>query len=83
MNTLTCDFKQVTADKYTDEMLLKALISGLQNSATKQRVLEADDVTFEQAYRTAQTLELSQHNAMRFQEKNKINCCSITKECNQ
>ena len=60
--TKDCDFKDVSAEEYSNQMVLNAFISGLSDGHIRQRLLQSEDLTFEKAYDTARSLELAKKN---------------------
>ena len=68
--TRDCDFKQVTAQQYREEMLLNAFVGGLVSDVIRQRLLEEDDLTFDKAVTSARAQELAQRNNKCYQKNN-------------
>ena len=64
--TKDCNFQNVTAAEYSDQMVLNAFISGLSDASIRQRLLESDDLTFEQAYDKARVFELAKKNSDKY-----------------
>ena len=60
--TKDCQFKAVSAEEYSDEMLLIAFVNGLSDTTIRQRLLETTDPTFDKAYDLARSLELAKRN---------------------
>ena len=48
--TKDCQFKAVTAEEYSNEMLLNAFVNGLNDNTIRQRLLETTDLSFDKAY---------------------------------
>lgn len=58
-----CEFKQVTADTYTEEAVRDAFITGLASPNIRQRLLEKDSLTLSEAVQLARSLDSAQRNA--------------------
>ncbi|XP_045139442.1 uncharacterized protein LOC123520861 [Portunus trituberculatus] len=58
-----CEFKQVTADTYTEEAVRDAFITGLTSPNIRQRLLEKDSLTLSEAIQLARSLDSAQRNA--------------------
>ena len=56
-----CDFVQVTAEQYRDELTRDAFINGLASSSIRQRLLEVDGIDFKTAIERAEILDRAQH----------------------
>ena len=52
-----CDFKSVTASQYQEEMIRDSFISGIRSSDTRQRLLEHETLTMNEAYDKAMNIE--------------------------
>lgn len=57
-----CNFKNVTADKYKEEYIRDAFITGLSSHATRQRLLENKTLDLKTMFDQARTLELAQRS---------------------
>ena len=55
-----CEFTQVTAEEYRKEYIRDAFINGLSSQHIRQRLLENNNLSLEDAYQKARTLELAQ-----------------------
>ena len=51
-----CTFRAVSAEQYREELLRDALINGLSSFTIRQRLLERDDLTLQNAFEQACTL---------------------------
>ena len=51
-----CTFRAVSAEQYREELLRDAFINGLSSSTIRQRLLERDDLTLQNAFEQACTL---------------------------
>ena len=58
-----CAFRDVTADIYTKEAVRDAFITGLSSSLIRQRLLEKQTLSLEEAVLQARSMETAQHNA--------------------
>ena len=58
-----CDFKDVTADVYSQESIRDSFISGLSSSVIRQRLLEKETMTLNDAALLARSLDAAQRNA--------------------
>lgn len=58
-----CCFKDVTKDTYTQEAIRDAFISGLSSPSIRQRLLEKDTLTLNEAIQLARSLDSAQRNA--------------------
>ena len=59
-----CDFVQVTAEQYRDELTRDAFINGLASSSIRQRLLEVDGIDFKTAIKRAEILDRAQHQSV-------------------
>lgn len=71
-----CQFKAVTADKNRDDYIRDSFISGLQSTDIRQRLLEKCNLTLENAYEQARSLELAYHQSLSFCPSASINTVS-------
>lgn len=58
--TKDCDFKAVSAEEHKEEAVRDSFIRGLNSSSIRTRLLEQDDLTLQQALKTAVSLEKAQ-----------------------
>ena len=58
-----CDFKDVNASTYKEEMVRDSFINGLTSSFIRQRLLESTELSLQTAYERARTLDLAQRNS--------------------
>ena len=58
-----CQFVNVTAEQYRQELVEDAFINGLTSNMIRQRLLESKDLTLIQACETSRTLEHAQYNS--------------------
>ncbi len=59
----TCQFQAATADQYRQQYIRDAFINGLSSLNIRQRLLENDDLTLDQAKQKARALEQAQKQA--------------------
>ena len=62
-----CDFKDVTAVEHKNESVLQSFVSGLEDNYTRQRILENDVVTLEDALKCADILKRAKVNAGKYE----------------
>ena len=70
-----CDFIQVKAEQYRDELTRDVFINGLASSSIRQSLREVDDMDFKTAIERAETLDRGQHHSVFYSataQKNKI-----------
>ena len=58
-----CNFQAVTADVYQQELVRDSFISGLSSAYIRQRLLENDKLTQDEAYKQAISLDQAQKNS--------------------
>ena len=58
-----CQYKPVSADEYRNESIMHSFISGISSNFIRQRLLESETLTLEQAFTMSRTLDLAQKNA--------------------
>lgn len=58
-----CDYKEVTADTYTQEAIRDAFITGLASPTIRQRLLERESLSLNEAVQLARSLDTAQRNA--------------------
>ena len=58
-----CGFAAVTASVYAQESVWDAFITGISSSAIRQRLLEKESLSLDEAIQHARSLELAQRNA--------------------
>ena len=78
--TKDCVFTAISAEDYKSEMLLNAFVSGLRDESIHQRLLEATELTFDQALTKARALELAQENTQQYRVSNACNSVANTNE---
>ena len=59
-----CDFVQVTAEQYRDELTRDTFIKELASSSIRQRLLEVDDIDFKTAIERVEILDRAQHQSV-------------------
>ena len=59
-----CDFVQVTAEQYRDELTRDAFINGFALSSIRQRLLEVDGIDFKSAIEGDEIIDRAQHQAV-------------------
>ena len=62
-----CDFKDVTAVEHKNESVLQSFVSGLEDNYIRQRILENDVVTLEDALKCADILKRAKVNAGKYE----------------
>ena len=77
-----CDFKDVTAVEHKNESVLQSFVSGLEDNYIRQRILENDVVTLEDALKCADILKRAKVNAGKYEssETFKSTVATIGKE---
>ena len=65
-----CNFTSVTADVYRSELIRDSFINGLTSSYIRQRLLENSELTLDQAYEQARTLDIAQKNSDMYMQQN-------------
>lgn len=68
-----CSFKNVTAEQYKSECIRDAFISGITSQKIRQRLLENYELSLDQAYNQATSLEMSEINSLSFNNIS-LNC---------
>ena len=58
-----CSFEDVTAVVYREELISDSFINGLSSSSIRQRLLERDEITLQQAFEMADNLERAYRQA--------------------
>ena len=61
-----CDFEAVTAEKYRDNSVREAFISGIASSTIRQRLLEQKKLDLKTAIELAQSLEMAEQQNLSF-----------------
>ena len=64
------NFKNVTANQYKEELIRDSFINGIESSSIRQRLLENNDLTLDQAINQAKSLDEAHKNANSY-NKNK------------
>ena len=77
-----CNFKAATADEIRDNSIRDAFISGLTSSNIRQRLLEKDTLTLENAFDSARSLEMAERHNQSFNPTNSYVAASRTIENN-
>ncbi|GAA51868.1 hypothetical protein CLF_106935 [Clonorchis sinensis] len=54
-----CEFKSVSATEYQDECVRDAIINGLASTSIREKLLAQSELTLDQAYQLARSLELA------------------------
>ena len=58
-----CNFANVTGEEYRKEMIRDAFINGITSHSIRQRLLENAELSLEQAFETARTLDSAQRSS--------------------
>ena len=58
-----CNFTDVTATRYREDMVLGAFLAGISNNDTRKRLLEEKDLTFDDAFKLAISRQESRKEA--------------------
>ena len=58
-----CNFKRVSAEQYSEEMVRDSFINGLSSPIIRQRLLENSELNLKSAFDQAYSLDLAQRNA--------------------
>ena len=75
-----CEFRAVTADKYRDELTRDTFINGINSVSTRERLLEEDELTFQNAINRAETLDRAQKQSAFYEDKPMLQSASITND---
>ena len=67
-----CDFKDVTAMQYKDDMVRDSFINGITSSDIRQRLLEHKKLTLAEAFHQAVTLEDARRDNRAFRENSQV-----------
>ena len=65
-----CNFKAVTAEKYKEEAVRDAFISGLRSSVIRQRLLESRTLELQDAFEKALALDVAQKSSYSYTSDN-------------
>ena len=60
---IDCGFSDITALEYKNDAVLQSFVSGLEDPYVRQRILEIDIVTLEEALKKAEVLKLAKNDA--------------------
>ena len=77
---LDCDYKPVTAEQYRSECIRDAFIAGISSNFIRQRLLESEILSLEQAFTLARTLDLAQKNADSYHSHSNYMASSVVVE---
>ena len=75
-----CEFTAVTAEQYRKEYIRDAFINGLSSNHIRQRLLENNNLTLEDAYQKARTLELAQKQSASYSSSSPSVVAVVTPE---
>ena len=75
-----CEFRAVSADKYRDELTRDAFINGINSVSIRQRLLEEDGLTFQNAINKAETLDRAQKQSEFYESKPMLQSAAITND---
>ena len=64
-----CEFQQVSADRYRDELTRDSFINEISSSAIRQRLLQEDQLTLQTAVNKAEMLDRAQKQSSFYAEK--------------
>ncbi|XP_014366187.2 uncharacterized protein LOC106717015 [Papilio machaon] len=77
--SFNCNFKSVTAEEYRNDYVRDAFIAGIHSQKIRQRLLENLEISLEEAYNQATSLEMAEKNSNDF----KINTSNSAMDLNQ
>ena len=77
---LDCDYKPVTAEQYRSECICDAFIAGISSNFIRQRLLESETLTLDEAFTLARTLDLAQKNADSYHSHSNFMASSVVAE---
>ena len=63
-----CDFREVTAAQYRDDMIRDSFISGILSTNIRQRLLEHKTLSMKEAYDQALTIDDANRNCRMFRD---------------
>ena len=80
-----CHFENLTALQYKDEAVLSTLISGIEDTFMRQRLLENEALTLTEALKQAEVLKRAHENPQNFEvaENFKPSVISIETNCKE
>ena len=74
----TCNFEAVTAEQYKNQYIRDAFISGITSSHIRQRLLENNTLSLDEAFQQARALEQAQTQSVSYE--NSINAAINTED---
>ena len=77
-----CNFKDVTAAQYKDDMLRDAFINGIMSAGIRQRLLEHKTLTMSEAYEQAVTLDDAKRDNLMFKSVSELEGSSVNSVLN-
>ena len=79
-----CNFAAVSADQYRQEYIRDSFINGLHSREIRQRLLENNALTMEEAFEKARAMEMAQKHSASFSGTNSISAAiPLTSEHNE
>jgi len=72
-----CEFQEVTAAVYCDELIRDSFINGLKSSAIRQRLLETENIPLQRASELAESLERAHKQAASMGHSTGINLVAL------
>ncbi|GAA47610.1 hypothetical protein CLF_100578 [Clonorchis sinensis] len=72
-----CEFKSVSATEYQDECVRDAIINGLASTSIREKLLAQSELTLDQAYQLARSLELAHKQSQSYVSNEPISCSTI------
>ena len=76
----TCNFEAVTAEQNKNQYIRDAFISGITSSHIRQRLLENNTLSLDEAFQQARALEQAQTQSASVSYKNSINAAINTED---
>ncbi|GAA57378.1 hypothetical protein CLF_112634 [Clonorchis sinensis] len=67
-----CEFKSVSATEYQDECVRDAIINGLASTSIREKLLAQSELTLDQAYQLARSLELAHKQSQSYLQRFRI-----------
>ena len=74
--SLDCNFKDVTAAVYREETIRNAFIAGINSNYIRQRLLEGEDLSLQNVFDKARSLDEAQRNANLYNNNNLPDMCN-------
>ncbi|GAA47902.1 Ras-associating and dilute domain-containing protein [Clonorchis sinensis] len=72
-----CEFKSVSATEYQDECVRDAMVNGVASTSIREKLLAQSELTLDQAYQLATSLELAHKQSLSYVSNEPISCTTI------